>query len=47
MKNSQKVWRFNQNTSFHFIDLPENYDKEEFARIQKAAAKIQSNSEVL
>ena len=27
--------------------LPRDYDKEEFARIQKAAAKIQSDSEVL
>ncbi|ESV54447.1 glucose-6-phosphate isomerase [Streptococcus agalactiae LMG 14747] len=30
-----------------WLDLPENYDKEEFARIQEAAKKIQSNSEVL
>lgn len=30
-----------------WIDLPENFDKEEFARIKKAAAKIQSDSEVL
>ena len=30
-----------------WIDLPENYDKEEFARIKEAAAKIQSDSEVL
>ena len=30
-----------------WIDLPENYDKEEFARIKKAAAKIQSDSEAL
>ncbi|RZI49308.1 glucose-6-phosphate isomerase [Lactococcus kimchii] len=30
-----------------WIDLPEDYDKEEFARIQKAAKKIQSDSEVL
>lgn len=30
-----------------WIDLPVNYDKEEFDRIQKAAAKIQSDSEVL
>ena len=29
------------------IDLPVDYDKEEFARIQKAAQKIQSDSEVL
>ena len=30
-----------------WLELPENYDKEEFARIQKAAAKIQSDSQVL
>ncbi|MDO5520557.1 MAG: glucose-6-phosphate isomerase [bacterium] len=30
-----------------WIDLPVNYDKVEFDRIQKAAAKIQSDSEVL
>ncbi len=30
-----------------WIDLPVDYDKEEFDRIQKAAAKIQSDSEVL
>lgn len=30
-----------------WIDLPENYDKEEFSRIKKAAAKIQQDSEVL
>ncbi|WP_411345591.1 glucose-6-phosphate isomerase [Paenibacillus sp. WLX1005] len=30
-----------------WIDLPTNYDKEEFARIQKAAEKIKSDSEVL
>lgn len=30
-----------------WLELPENYDKEEFARIQKAAVKIQSDSEVL
>ncbi|MCD8248922.1 MAG: glucose-6-phosphate isomerase, partial [Lachnospiraceae bacterium] len=30
-----------------WIDLPVNYDKEEFARIQKAAKKIQGDSEVL
>ncbi|HUM84649.1 MAG TPA: glucose-6-phosphate isomerase [Lachnospiraceae bacterium] len=29
-----------------WVDLPENYDKEEFARIKKAAAKVQSDSEV-
>lgn len=30
-----------------WIDLPVDYDKEEFARIQKAAEKIRSDSEVL
>lgn len=30
-----------------WIDLPENYDKEEFSRIQKAAEKIKSDSDVL
>lgn len=30
-----------------WMDLPENYDKEEFARIQAAAEKIKSDSEVL
>ncbi len=30
-----------------WVDLPQNYDKEEFARIKKAAEKIQSDSDVL
>ncbi|MGP4078549.1 glucose-6-phosphate isomerase [Pseudalkalibacillus sp. R45] len=30
-----------------WVDLPENYDCEEFSRIQKAAEKIKSDSEVL
>ncbi len=30
-----------------WIDLPVDYDKEEFARIKKAAEKIKSDSEVL
>ena len=30
-----------------WIDLPVDYDKEEFDRIKKAAAKIQNDSEVL
>ncbi|MDH6365238.1 glucose-6-phosphate isomerase [Enterococcus sp. PF1-24] len=30
-----------------WVDLPVDYDKEEFARIKKAAEKIQSDSEVL
>ncbi|GEL08699.1 glucose-6-phosphate isomerase [Salisediminibacterium halotolerans] len=30
-----------------WMDLPVNYDQEEFARIQKAAQKIQSDSDVL
>ncbi|MFD1430580.1 MULTISPECIES: glucose-6-phosphate isomerase [Lacticaseibacillus] len=29
-----------------FLDLPVNYDKDEFARIKKAAEKVQSDSEV-
>ena len=29
-----------------WVDLPENYDKEEFARIKAAAAKIQKNCDV-
>ena len=30
-----------------WVDLPVNYDKDEFARIKKAAEKIRSDSEVL
>ena len=30
-----------------WIDLPVNYDKEEFARIKEAAKRIQADSEVL
>ena len=30
-----------------WIDLPVDYDKEEFARIKKAAEKIQADSDVL
>ncbi|MBQ2735137.1 MAG: glucose-6-phosphate isomerase, partial [Clostridia bacterium] len=30
-----------------WIHLPEEYDKEEFARIQKAAKKIQNSCDVL
>lgn len=30
-----------------WVELPENYDKEEFARIKKAAEKIKSDSEIL
>lgn len=30
-----------------WVDLPVNYDKDEFVRIQKAAAKIQANSKAL
>ena len=33
---------------FHgWVDLPVNYDKDEFARIQAAAKKIQGNCDVL
>jgi len=30
-----------------WVDLPDNYDKDEFARIEKAAAKIKADSDVL
>ncbi|RSL31891.1 glucose-6-phosphate isomerase [Salibacterium salarium] len=30
-----------------WVDLPENYDKEEFSRIQKSAEKIKNDSDVL
>ena len=30
-----------------WVDLPVNYDKDEFARIKEAAKKIQSDSDVL
>jgi glucose-6-phosphate isomerase len=30
-----------------WIDLPVNYDKEEFSRIKKAAEKIKSDSDIL
>ena len=30
-----------------WVDLPENYDKDEFARIKKDAEKIKNDSEVL
>lgn len=30
-----------------WVDLPEDYDKEEFDRIEKAAKKIKSNSDIL
>lgn len=30
-----------------WLDLPENYDKKEFARIQEAAKKIKADSDVL
>lgn len=35
------------NDYIDWVDLPNNYDKDEFERIKKAAKKIQSNSEVL
>ncbi|NMS89497.1 glucose-6-phosphate isomerase [Clostridioides difficile] len=35
------------NTFLGWIDLPENYDKEEFDRIKKSAEKIKSDSDVL
>ena len=35
------------NTFLGWLDLPVNYDKEEFSRIRKAAAKIRKDSDVL
>ena len=35
------------NVFLGWVDLPNNYDKEEFARIKKAAEKIKSDSDVL
>ena len=35
------------NTFLGWIDLPKNYDKEEFDRIKKSAEKIKSDSDVL
>lgn len=37
----------NKNDFLGWVDLPVNYDKEEFERIKKAAAKIKADSEVL
>lgn len=37
-----------QGNDYHgWVKLPENYDKDEFARIKTAAKKIQSNSDIL
>ena len=38
---------YSGNDYIGWVDLPNNYDKDEFERIKKAAKKIQSNSEVL
>ena len=37
----------NEDEFLGWIDLPENYDKEEFDRIKKAAKKIQRDSDIL
>ena len=37
----------NENEFLGWINLPSNYDKEEFARIQKCAKKIKEDSEIL
>ncbi len=45
---ADKLLREGTGAGNHFlgwIDLPKNYDKEEFARIKKAAEKIQTDSE--
>ena len=50
IKNIHKELHTDSNNDKDFkgwLDLPSNYDKEEFARIQKAAKKIQKDSEVL
>ena len=36
-----------ENEFLGWINLPENYDREEFERIKKAADKIQADSDVL
>ena len=46
----KKNWLARQvrgNDFLGWIDLPVNYDKEEFARIKKSAEKIKSDSDVL
>ncbi|MCR4898600.1 MAG: glucose-6-phosphate isomerase, partial [Acholeplasmatales bacterium] len=48
--NAYKVLRDKNGAGNDFLgwlDLPMTYDRDEFARIQKAAAKIKSNSDVL
>ena len=37
----------NENDFVGWIDLPTNYDKEEFARIQEAAKRINEDSDIL
>ena len=46
-ENAKKVLVERTGAGNGWIDLPVDYDKEEFDRIKKAAAKIQSDSEVL
>ena len=36
-----------ENAFCGWLDLPMNYDKDEFAQIKKAAKKIQSNTDIL
>ena len=45
--NSLKVKNGLGNDFLGWMDLPVDYDKEEFERIQKAARKIQKNSDIL
>lgn len=50
VKAAQKTLRDKSGAGDDFlgwVDLPVNYDKEEFARIEKAAAKIRKDSQVL
>ena len=50
VKAAQKTLRDKSGAGSDFlgwVDLPVNYDKEEFVRIEKAAAKIRKDSQVL
>ncbi len=38
---------FKRSSDSGWVDLPENYDREEFSRIQQSADKIRSDSDVL
>lgn len=40
-------WQIKKMNLYGWLELPTNYDKKEFARIQKAAEKIKKDSEIL